>query len=188
VCALRWRHVDLDGETIEIRRAYTLHQGVGVEKNTKTHQMRGIALDSETAALLREHRTRVQARLADLGGSFSEQTYVFTSVRAPDHSKPYSPHAVSSRYKDMAERLGIETHLHSRHYSATGLLSAGVDLRTVAGRSAMAVRERQRCACTRHGARRRTERRLSCSGPACRSGGRPRSRIGRIDLLAELAR
>ena len=35
----------------------------------------------------------------------------------------------------MAERLGIETHLHSlRHYSATELLTAGVDLRTVAGR------------------------------------------------------
>jgi site-specific recombinase XerD len=35
----------------------------------------------------------------------------------------------------MAERLGITTHLHSlRHYSATELLTAGVDLRTVAGR------------------------------------------------------
>ena len=42
---------------------------------------------------------------------------------------------VESRYKDMAERLGIDTHLHAlRHYSATELLSAGVDLRTVAGR------------------------------------------------------
>jgi len=48
VCALRWRHVDLDGEMIEIRRADTLHKGVGVEKDTKTHQMRSIALDSET--------------------------------------------------------------------------------------------------------------------------------------------
>jgi integrase len=91
-------------------------------KDTKTHQMRRIALDSETVALLREHRARVQARLADLGGSFSEQTYVFTSVRVPDHSRPYSPHAVSSRDKDMAERLGIDTHLHSlRRYSATEL-------------------------------------------------------------------
>lgn len=35
----------------------------------------------------------------------------------------------------MATRLGINTHIHAlRHYSATELLSAGIDLRTVAGR------------------------------------------------------
>ena len=42
---------------------------------------------------------------------------------------------MSSRYKDMADRLGIDTHIHAlRHYSATELLTAGIDLRTVAGR------------------------------------------------------
>ncbi len=35
----------------------------------------------------------------------------------------------------MAERAGIDTHLHAlRHFSATELLTAGIDLRTVAGR------------------------------------------------------
>jgi integrase len=35
----------------------------------------------------------------------------------------------------MAADLGIDTHLHAlRHYSATELLSGGVDLRTVTGR------------------------------------------------------
>jgi integrase len=135
VCALRWRDVDFDAETIDIRRNYILHRGVGVEKDTKTHQMRRIALDSETVALLREHRESVRARIEELGGELIRQTFVFSSVRSPDHRTPYSPHAVSSRYKHMAERLGIETHLHSlRHYSATELLTAGVDLRTVAGR------------------------------------------------------
>jgi integrase len=45
VCALRWRDVDLDAETIAIRRSYILHKGIGVEKDTKTHQMRRIAID-----------------------------------------------------------------------------------------------------------------------------------------------
>jgi hypothetical protein len=35
----------------------------------------------------------------------------------------------------MAAALDIDTHIHAlRHYSATELLTAGVDLRTVAGR------------------------------------------------------
>ena len=35
----------------------------------------------------------------------------------------------------MCAELGIDSHLHAlRHYSATELLTAGVDLRTVAGR------------------------------------------------------
>ncbi|MFG3298859.1 tyrosine-type recombinase/integrase [Micromonospora chersina] len=35
----------------------------------------------------------------------------------------------------MAARLGIATNLHAlRHYSATELIAAGVDVRTVAGR------------------------------------------------------
>lgn len=49
--------------------------------------------------------------------------------------EPYSPDAVSNRYKKMAKRLDIDTHIHAlRHYSATELLTAGIDLRTVAGR------------------------------------------------------
>jgi len=43
---------------------------------------------------------------------------------------------MSQRYRRMATRLNLRsTRLHSlRHYSATELLAAGVDLRTVAGR------------------------------------------------------
>jgi integrase len=135
VSALRWSRVDLDEGVIEIRSSYTLRRGVGKEKDTKTHQMRRIALDTETIALLREHKDRSRLRLAELGIEFTDDMYVFSGVHAIDPRKPYSPHAVSSRYKDMAERLGIDTHIHAlRHYSATKLLTAGVDLRTVAGR------------------------------------------------------
>jgi hypothetical protein len=42
---------------------------------------------------------------------------------------------VTHRYGRMCAALGLDSHLHAlRHYSATELLAAGVDLRTVAGR------------------------------------------------------
>lgn len=135
VCILRWSRVDLDAGEIEIRSSYRLRKGVGTEKDTKTHQMRRIALDTETVGLLRELKDRWRKRLNNLGLELTNDMYVFTGYRQAVPTVPYSPHGVSSRYKDMAKRLGIETHIHSlRHYSATELLSAGIDLRTVAGR------------------------------------------------------
>lgn len=70
-----------------------------------------------------------------MGVTFTEGLFVFAGSKVPDHSESYSPNAITQRYKDMAIRLGIATHLHSlRHYSATELLTAGVDLPTVSGR------------------------------------------------------
>lgn len=54
---------------------------------------------------------------------------------APDGSTYVTPGALTQRYNRLAERLGIDTNLHKlRHYSATELVAAGVDVRTVAGR------------------------------------------------------
>ncbi|HEX3781965.1 MAG TPA: site-specific integrase [Pseudonocardiaceae bacterium] len=136
VAGLRWSRIDLDAEIIDIRRAYVMSKGKGTEKRTKTHQMRRIALDSETVALLRAHKERTRKWLKEKYEiELTDEMYVFTTTRLPDPNTPYSPDAISHRYKRMATDLGIKTHIHAlRHYSATELLTAGIDLRTVAGR------------------------------------------------------
>ena len=53
----------------------------------------------------------------------------------PDGSEWVKPDTVGQRYTRMCARLGWDMHLHQlRHYSATELIAAGVDVRTVAGR------------------------------------------------------
>jgi integrase len=80
-----------------------------------------------------EHREDCSAVLVEGGVELTGEHFVFSAD--PAHVKPRNPDGISNRYRRMAEHLGIDTHIHAlRHYSATELLSAGVDLRTVAGR------------------------------------------------------
>jgi integrase len=124
-CALRFSNLFIDADDdgmVKIRRNYVRRAGLDVLKDPKTHQIRRVGLDGETVILLREHRDRVTARLAELGVAFTPEAFVFTGTKTPDHSAPYPPDSVTHRYKAMADRLGIDTHIHAmRHYSATEL-------------------------------------------------------------------
>ncbi len=130
---LRWHHLDLIRGTLEIRRNYVWVTGRAIDKDTKTHRMRRIALDPDTVELLAAHRQRYEDAIRAVGSTPNEDSFVFSHEVA--HDRPYSPDWVTHRYAKMCAKLGIDSHLHAlRHYSATELLTAGVDLRTVAGR------------------------------------------------------
>ena len=131
--ALRWKHVDFDTGFITIRRNYVRAGGEGYDKDTKSHQMRRLNVDQPTLDLLESRRTACAALLALGGAELRPDHLVFSA--SPDLLKPRDPSSMTRRYKRLATKIGIDSHLHKlRHYSATELLTAGVDLRTVAGR------------------------------------------------------
>lgn len=133
LCALTREDLDLNARLLSVRKGLKPVDRQWVRRDTKTHQQRRIALDDETAAVLRELLARTDARASALGLEVAPDAYLFSL--APDGSTPLLPDTASHRYDHMAKRLGIRTTLHKlRHYSATELIAAGVDIRTIAGR------------------------------------------------------
>jgi integrase len=120
VLRLRWRDVDLSTGTIAIHKS-------------KTHRPRRISIDATTVEALTELRARYGDRVRELGAEANPDAYLFSYDPVSD--RPCHPSGVTHRYARMCASIGIDSHLHAlRHYAATELLTAGVDLRTVAGR------------------------------------------------------
>jgi integrase len=133
LCAIRRQDLDLNTGVIAVRTGLKLIDGVWTRRDTKTHQQRRIALDQDTTALLRDHMARQDTAAARLDMHLDENAYLFSL--SPDSSTPIKPDTITQRYDRMTNRLGIDTTFHKlRHYSATELITAGVDIRTVAGR------------------------------------------------------
>jgi integrase len=133
LCALRWNRIDFATGVLTIRSSIAQTGSRTWEKDTKTHQQRRIVLDPQTLALLRAYLALCAGRAASLGVELSPDAYVFSL--SPDGRTWPRPDTTTQRYARMCARLGWDMHLHQlRHYSATELITAGVDIRTVAGR------------------------------------------------------
>ncbi|MCO1658911.1 tyrosine-type recombinase/integrase [Pseudonocardia humida] len=133
LCALRWRDVDFAQCVVRIGSSLGQLGSRVWEKDTKTHQRRRIVLDAQTLALLRSYLHRRAELATALGTELAADGFVFSS--SLDGSTPVRPDTVTQRYRRMCARLGWDMHIHQlRHFSATELIAAGVDVRTVAGR------------------------------------------------------
>jgi integrase len=134
LCALRWKHVDLVKRRVTIARSIVEVGGQLIEKDTKTHQVRKVTVDQETAALLVAHREACAELATKCGASIGPNTFLFS--HEVDFSKPWRPNYATLAFGRLRDELGLEgvkLH-HLRHFSATQLLSAGIDIRTVSGR------------------------------------------------------
>lgn len=137
MCALRRNDRERrPGEPSVLRVARALYyddDGKLAEKDTKTHQQRGLVLDPETDTVLDEHEARTRERTAAVGLDFNPVGYMFSPL--PDGSRPLDLTLVSKRYARLAKRLGIDTSIKNmRHYNATELIYANHRLGTVAAR------------------------------------------------------
>jgi integrase len=132
--ALRWSDVDIDRGVVTISRGIVLGPDGLVEKDTKTHQTRRVAIDTATVAQLATFLAACSERAETCGAVLALDALVFSSDI--EGAEPWFPDSVSRRFRNESRKLGLDgVRLHDlRHYVATRLLSAGVDVRTVAGR------------------------------------------------------
>ncbi|MEU8401765.1 site-specific integrase [Nonomuraea sp. NPDC048892] len=129
-CGLRWNEVDLASNTLTVnwqlvQLAWEVHEGA-----PKTDaSVRTIALDSDTARVLRAHRQQqLQDRLA-MGEAWSDTGFVFTQ---PDGSRLHPQH-VSDQFLWLAYLAGLPPiRLHDlRHGAASLMLAARVKMKVV---------------------------------------------------------
>jgi len=133
LCAIRWSDIDFAQQDLLIERAYAIRGGRKVIKPTKTHQRRRLALDPGTVGLLAEYRELCRKRAGQAGGMLAADGYVFSSDGYGE--QPWPPDTVTHWFRRVRAAAGVDCTLRSlRHYNATQMLAAGIDLRTAAGR------------------------------------------------------
>jgi integrase len=134
LCALRWTDVDLERRELDVSRSMIVVPGGVAEKSTKSDRFRMVALDDVGVSLLRHHRAKVDEWASGARVAVQPDGFVFSHT--PDASKPFRPDNVTGFFTRVRNSLGLrEVSLHDlRHFTATQLIGAGVDVRTVAGR------------------------------------------------------
>ncbi len=134
LCALRWSDIDLADAVVTVRHSIYRAGPIRGEKTTKGRRVRRMALDPATVLVLSHWREAMAARAVEAGTRIDEDSYVVSRWPACEH--PLNPDTLSSYARRLCDRLELaDVHLHSlRHFSASQLIGAGVDVATVAAR------------------------------------------------------
>lgn len=130
---LQWG--DLANGTLVVSRSVVGRAGRLTVKGTKTGTVKVMALLEPTVAAWDEWRTACEADARELGITLRPDGFVF--AQRPDGREPRWPDGISHRWRELADAHGLAgVRLHDlRHTMVTTLISEGVDVSTVAGRS-----------------------------------------------------
>lgn len=135
VCGLRWCDIDLNTQTVRIERSVSATKKEGVFiKTTKTDRFRLVSITGRAAQSLSEQHDAAIGRAVADGRRFDPTGLVFTND--PIAVRPWRPELVTRRWERLRRRTGLHhVKIHGlRHFVATELLTAGIDVRTVANR------------------------------------------------------
>ncbi len=135
VVGLQWGDVDFDADpiTVTLRRAVVKVERQLIVKATKTHAVRTVGLDPDTAALLRDQWKR--AVEIGLAGGVPPEPEHFVFQRQPGSTEPMSPDRISQAWRRCCQDVGVKARLHDlRHLQASMLLDAGEAVTVVAAR------------------------------------------------------
>lgn len=140
LCALRWDRVRWERCLVLIDAAVWQTKGDIGEKDTKTHQKRTIEIGDVGIALLRARFERANVVAGIAGVQLEPDGFVWSSDEAA--RRPWKPDRLTQAFGRIraaaakAEgRQWAPYRFHDlRHYSATELLGAGVDVATVSER------------------------------------------------------
>jgi integrase len=130
---LAWDCVDLDGAILTIRRTVVeVGHAAVLREHTKTDgSERTIAIPAALVDLLREQKTRVQATALKWGKGYRRgPLFVFPGLAG----EPMSPQGLTLRMRQVMRRARVEglSPCHAwRHTSATALIHAGQNIKTV---------------------------------------------------------
>ena len=130
---LRENHFNFHTQEIGFASNYIVKNGKRIDKAPKDGEGRRMSIDPLTCEMFQEKFRRRHERMAALGVVVTDDAYVFSPD--PAGTEAWNPDTMTHRYRRFADRVGIRSSLKEiRHYSATQLLHAGVDLNTVSAR------------------------------------------------------
>ena len=139
ICGLRWSAVDFDRNRLTIREAVAhLATGELQHKDPKSHQLREVAIDGETAQLLKDHRRSQLDYLEQIDAAPSPDAFVLADLlRDSTGLRPCPPNRLTQAWRRLSERVSgaADVRLHDlRHWFASTQLDAGEPLPAVAAR------------------------------------------------------
>jgi integrase len=107
LCALRWSDLDMKTGALTISRSIVETQGSTlIEKDTKTHSSRRIALDSGSMAALALQRNRCQRRAESCGVKLSDSAHVLSGD--PAGGRPWVPNEVTKQFIRIRRSVSIQ--------------------------------------------------------------------------------